>query len=111
MLKFNPTFCSNFLKFFCERYWCFKNEFFSFLFTLFNLISVKQPKRSNKPSTAAWKERTADTHKQHMDALAAGENKCQVLLIGSSMFERWKTSGNFTPSPHQKKAKKKQIGG
>jgi len=55
--------------------------------------AVKQPKRSNKPSIAAWKDRTEQTHKQHMASLEAGEIKCQVALIGSSMFERWKTSG------------------
>eukprot|EP01113_Clastostelium_recurvatum_P047782 TRINITY_DN8582_c0_g1_i4.p1 TRINITY_DN8582_c0_g1~~TRINITY_DN8582_c0_g1_i4.p1 ORF type:complete len:220 (+),score=24.35 TRINITY_DN8582_c0_g1_i4:38-697(+) len=42
-----------------------------------------------------WKQRTESTHASHVQEIQARppSDKCKVLLLGDSMFERWKTTG------------------
>jgi len=48
----------------------------------------------NRLCTAKWKQRTADTHQQHLAFLQSPEGQpAQVLLLGSSMMERFHTTG------------------
>lgn|ERR1719197_414240 len=46
----------------------------------------------NKLCESKWKQRTHDTHQQHLESLKERQNT-KVLLLGSSMMERFHTTG------------------
>ena len=49
---------------------------------------------ANKLCEAKWKQRTHDTHQKHLEYLASEQGQLsKVLLLGSSMFERFFTTG------------------
>jgi len=48
--------------------------------------------KQNPLQIPTWKQRTADTHKAHLESLQ-GNKDGQVLVLGSSMIERFLTSG------------------
>jgi hypothetical protein len=52
-----------------------------------------QPK-GNPLLSPTWKQRTAETHPQHLQKLKESPDT-EVLLIGSSMIERFLTSGKM----------------
>jgi hypothetical protein len=54
--------------------------------------SPANDKKGNVLLVPTWKQRTADTHPTHLQAL--NENpEMKVLVLGSSMIERFLTSG------------------
>eukprot|EP01027_Heterolobosea_sp_BB2_P011544 GEZU01016808.1.p1 GENE.GEZU01016808.1~~GEZU01016808.1.p1 ORF type:complete len:351 (-),score=67.49 GEZU01016808.1:169-1182(-) len=62
-----------------------------------NKPAAAKPMRTITP---VWKERTAYTHKQHLEQLDTIINKFNqpapsIVLLGDSMFERWKTTGQY----------------
>lgn len=61
----------------------------------------------NKYCVAKWKQRTHSTHEEHVEEFRGG-GPYKALLIGSSMFERFKTTGRELVT--KKSWKSKQIG-
>ncbi len=57
-------------------------------------MKSSQPK-INKLLVPKWKQRTAETHSQHLSQLLSrsSSHPIHVLLLGDSMFERWLTTG------------------
>lgn len=67
---------------------------------------------ANKYCVAKWKQRTHTTHEEHLAEFSAKEGgNYRTLLLGSSMFERFKTTGAQLVEKESWKSKRIAIAG
>jgi len=55
----------------------------------------EEKQKINKAILPKWKERTEKTHSEIVSSLTSGGTPPDVVFLGDSMFERWKTTGSI----------------